>query len=269
MSSPWNMPTGTEGSSCSTDVSHALTLRGSQQCWAILRGAKIIENRRWRVPCGWYALHVGARECSRELQAWMKATIPEIPRESSLPHSAIVGVFRVSEHRRPQDCSESSTEHPCIWAKGPVCNVISHVCPLSEPIHEPSGKLGWPLSEGVRNQLRKQLMGAVAHPNDLSSLPPLVVPGGRRKRNKRKATGLPTSSNVSDGNTQQVCINVDSSGSENADCPQSCRDEQPNQNAATPVKFARQLTMDKFLRRKNIHELVHLTGPRAYSPLEN
>eukprot|EP00971_Amphidinium_carterae_P136062 2696046-Amphidinium_carterae.1 len=39
--------------------SEAITLQGAQQVMAILNGVKLIENRSWKIPCGWYALHAG------------------------------------------------------------------------------------------------------------------------------------------------------------------------------------------------------------------
>lgn len=38
---------------------------GAQQVFAILRGIKLIENRKWAIPKGWYALHAGRSSTAR------------------------------------------------------------------------------------------------------------------------------------------------------------------------------------------------------------
>eukprot|EP00435_Cladocopium_sp_Y103_P021165 s1178_g5.t1 len=61
----------------------ALTLQGAQQVVAILRGKKLIENRAWRIPMGWYAIHAGAQTINEERAARIRSVWPDAPAEAS------------------------------------------------------------------------------------------------------------------------------------------------------------------------------------------
>ena len=130
----------------------ALTLQGAQQVYAILRGIKLLENRTWAIPPGWHALHAGAQSINEErrqrtLEAW-----PEAPAEEDLPHRAIAGLFYVQEHRSPEDCQPNY-----IWARGPVCNVISRAVEFQRPIPCPGDRGLWDLG-GLKQRIRKELL---------------------------------------------------------------------------------------------------------------
>ncbi|CAK9062824.1 unnamed protein product [Durusdinium trenchii] len=121
----------------------ALTLQGAQQVLAILRGKKLIENRAWRIPVGWYAIHAGAQQINEERAERIRAVWPTAPAEETLPHSAILGLFYVQSHTTPQACPSY------VWARGPICHVISKAVELLRPVHCRGGKGLWDLEAGT------------------------------------------------------------------------------------------------------------------------
>lgn len=140
-------------------VSKALTLQGAQQVLAILRGKKLIENRSWSIPRGWYALHAGAQRISEERAERVRAAWPEAPAEEGLPHGAILGLCFVLEQRAPQELRPGY-----VWARGPICHVISKAVELQRPIPCSGARGLWALSEHQRRSIREQLREApVAH----------------------------------------------------------------------------------------------------------
>eukprot|EP00435_Cladocopium_sp_Y103_P058496 s347_g20.t1 len=132
----------------------ALTLQGAQQVFAILRGIKLIENRTWAIPKGWYALHAGAQmindeRAKRTLEAW-----PEAPPEEELPHRAIAGLIYIDQIRKPQECKRGY-----IWARGPICNVISRAVELPRPVRCPGDRGLWELGT-LKDRIRSELSRA-------------------------------------------------------------------------------------------------------------
>ncbi|CAE8732520.1 unnamed protein product, partial [Polarella glacialis] len=107
----------------------ALTLQGAQQVLAILRGHKLSENRSWRIPVGWYAIHCGAQIISSERAERMRQVWPEAPPEESLPHGAIMGLFYVQCHKSVEECRPDY-----VWARGPICHIVSKAVELPRPI---------------------------------------------------------------------------------------------------------------------------------------
>ncbi|CAL1153485.1 unnamed protein product [Cladocopium goreaui] len=132
----------------------ALTLQGAQQVFAILRGIKLIENRTWAIPKGWYALHAGAQmindeRAKRTLEAW-----PEAPPEEELPHRAIAGLIYIDQIRKPQECKRGY-----IWARGPICNVISRAVELPRPVRCRGDRGLWELGT-LKDRIRSELARA-------------------------------------------------------------------------------------------------------------
>ena len=132
----------------------ALTLQGAQQVFAILRGIKLIENRRWAIPKGWYALHAGAQmineeRAKRTIEAW-----PEAPPEEELPHRAIAGLIYIDQNRKPTQCQKGY-----IWARGPVCNVISRAVELPRPVRCRGDRGLWELGT-LKDRIRAELARA-------------------------------------------------------------------------------------------------------------
>ena len=162
-------------------ITHALTLKGAQIAWCILQGPKVIENRRWRIAPGWYALHVGAGRTSPEAAAFLQAVVPALPEEHTLPHSALVGALHISHSLKSEDCGD------CAWAAGPVCNVIDAVAVAPEPVMGVRGALGlWRMDVALAEALRQQLSHAQVRTTDVSALPALECIGHREPPAKRR-----------------------------------------------------------------------------------
>jgi len=145
------------------DVSHALTLQGAQQVLAVLRGHKLIENRAWKIPSGWYAIHCGAQHINEERAARLRQVWPEAPPEESLPHSAIMGVFFVHSQRAPSECLPGY-----VWARGPICHLVSKAIELRTPIRCSGDKGLWRLQNWQCAQIQEQVKNATVVHHDLS-----------------------------------------------------------------------------------------------------
>ena len=145
-------------------VTHGLTLRGAQLSWAILNGDKRVENRHFRMQPGWYALHTGAKRDSHESQLPLLAGVGGVPAEEDLPHSAIVGAFKVSHALTEQ----SKPTEP--WAFGPVVNVLSAVCRLERPVPHRGALSVWCIEQDALESVREQLRNAAVLTNDISHL---------------------------------------------------------------------------------------------------
>ncbi|CAE8626897.1 unnamed protein product, partial [Polarella glacialis] len=156
-------------------VTHALTVQGPQQGLAMVTGRKQIENRGWRIPPGWYALHVGSQPLAAIGVEWcerMRVAWPEAPPERSLPSSKIVGLIHVSEQRKPG--ASLPKDHPqAIWAVGPICHVIDQAVELPRGIQHGGSKGLWEISEPARQRLLRQLSGLA-----IQSFEPLPRPEG-------------------------------------------------------------------------------------------
>ncbi|CAK0874500.1 unnamed protein product, partial [Prorocentrum cordatum] len=151
-------------------VSQGLTLQGAQQVLAILKGVKLIENRSWKIPLGWYAIHAGSKLINEERGARTREAWPEVPPEESLPHGAILGLFCVHRHLAPQKCRPGY-----IWARGPVCHLISKAIELPRPIFCSGGGGLWSLPPWALAEIGKQLPEASVTHFDLSPALPVVL----------------------------------------------------------------------------------------------
>merc|ERR1712150_253781 len=124
---------------------------GALQVYAILRGKKLIENRGFAIPRGWYAIHCGSQMITderreRTLQVW-----PDAPAEEDLPHGVIAGFFHIEEHRLPTDCQ------PYVFARGPICNIISKAVELPQPVRCRGDRGLWRIRKDVKEDIRRQL----------------------------------------------------------------------------------------------------------------
>merc|ERR1712194_144711 len=102
---------------------------------------------------GWYAIHVGRQFINDDRAARTRQAWPDAPAEDELPHSVIAGLFHIEEHRTPQECREGY-----MWARGPVCHIISKAIELPEPIWCRGDKGLWDVPENIRNRMRLQLL---------------------------------------------------------------------------------------------------------------
>ena len=114
-----------------------ITMKGGLISEAILRGYKKVENRKWVIKPGWYALHTGSGKIEKPTrivitQNW-PAGIP-IPSDSELPKAAIVGLIRIG--------SSTVMTEPNGWETGPILNHIIDTIRLETPIYNVKGNLG-------------------------------------------------------------------------------------------------------------------------------
>ena len=86
-------------------VTSAITLRGAQLAYAVLHGAKRVENRHFSMRPGWYALHVGAKTGCHSSQEPLLQAVAAMPPEAALSRGAVVGAVRVSHSLPLEDCS--------------------------------------------------------------------------------------------------------------------------------------------------------------------
>ncbi|CAE8611061.1 unnamed protein product [Polarella glacialis] len=150
-------------------ISQAFTVQGPQQALAMMLGLKQIENRAWRIPSGWYALHVGGQRGS-EWGLRAAEFHPALPSEDGLGDffSSVVGLLHLSDQRSAEQCNGHT------WAYGPVCHVVSAAVRLPVPIRQRGNPGLWSLSAELRSRIAEQLQ----HPScrlvchDLSPLGP-------------------------------------------------------------------------------------------------
>lgn len=138
-----------------TNAKKAITLQGAQQVFAILRGIKLIENRTWAIPRGWYALHAGAQMINEERAQRTRKAWPEAPPEEELPHGAIAGLIYIDQNCKPRDCRKGY-----IWARGPICNVISRAVELPKPVRCRGDRGLWELRSSLKVRIRSELLRA-------------------------------------------------------------------------------------------------------------
>ena len=160
-------PGGSSPGATPADVSHAFTLRGAQLTYAVLSGAKRVENRHFSMKPGWYALHTGSSTVSHESQYPLMAGVSGMPKEADLPHACIVGAVRISHALSLEQCEPTEP-----WAFGPVVNLISAVARLNQPVAHKGALSLWRMSDEARDEVRQQLASATIVTNDLSHLPP-------------------------------------------------------------------------------------------------
>lgn len=137
-------------------VDRALTLQGGQQVLAVLRGYKLIENRNWRIPVGWYAIHSGSQMITEERADRLRSVWPDAPCEEHLPHGAIMGLFYVCNHRTPEQCAPGY-----VWARGPICHIVSKAVEFAMPIKASGQKGLWQLDPWQISKIKEQLEGDV------------------------------------------------------------------------------------------------------------
>ena len=180
---------GSEPAASPDTVTHGFTLRGAQLAWAILCGAKRVENRHFQMKPGWYAIHTGAKTSSVESQQALLATVVGLPDESALPHSSIVGAVQVTHALTLEQCSPTEP-----WAFGPVVNVIGAVCRLARPVPHRGALSVWRISPETLGDVRAGLATAFVTPNDTTHLPPpsqtpKVFPNLRKRKVKAEEGG--------------------------------------------------------------------------------
>merc|ERR1712224_1105711 len=112
---------------------------------------------------GWHAIHAGAQFINEERAERTRQAWPEAPPEKELAHSAIAGLFYIQEHRSTDQCKPGY-----IWARGPVCHIVSKAVEFAQPIKCRGDKGLWDLSDELRRKIRQQLTAAAVSHFDLS-----------------------------------------------------------------------------------------------------
>lgn len=171
-------------------------MRGAQISWAILAGEKVIENRSWRIAPGWYALHTGTGVASSEQKVRMRARVPTIPAESSLPKGVIVGALQISHSLNLERCTSSP------WASGPICNVVAQTCALKTPVAHKGALSLWPISADLLPEVQLALASAPIRCNReaiaAQGIPSAAATAARpapisKKRLRAPTSGVPAS----------------------------------------------------------------------------
>merc|ERR1712137_107157 len=136
----------------------AFTVLGIQHGRAMMTGRKQIENRKWKIPVGWYALHVTAYQrapssfwCERMKKVW-----PDAPPEESSGGNKIVGLVHVNDHRTPSECLDEENNQS-VWAIGPICHIIDQAIMLERPVQHRGANRLWKISERRREQLVRRI----------------------------------------------------------------------------------------------------------------
>ena len=138
-------------------VKRAFTMKGAVCTWSILHGFKNVENRVFRLPLGWIAIHVGR---TKDRGAAQYANLihedyptQSVPKEKDLYDKwagYIVGLVHVREHRTVAECNRSK------WANGKVCNIIDRVVRLKTPIKAKGALSTWELSTTMSRKIKEE-----------------------------------------------------------------------------------------------------------------
>ena len=150
------------------NLSRVLCIRGPQIALAMLDGAKVVENRSYKLPLGWHALYISKGRDLKGL-AEFKFEIDQLQYSTEVKdkcYCKLIGAIFVSEIRTPEECYGYS------WAKGPHCHIISHTCTLTEPvsIQKPNdGAVRWTITnEDEQKMINAKLPDVYPKPMDLA-----------------------------------------------------------------------------------------------------
>lgn len=108
--------------------------------WAIVHGAKRIENRTW--PTGYRGellIHAGRSRAWFQSLGLLFPDGSEVPSPSSCLYGAVIGRARLV------DCIAASDPRVAgnPWAEGPWCWMLEDVRPLAEPIFVAGKQMLW------------------------------------------------------------------------------------------------------------------------------
>lgn len=151
-----NVSTSTStGAQTPTQITHGFSLNGGHLAWAILAGKKPpkrIENRKFRIAPGWYAVcctkvcHTGVAD-----DKWYRERYPDYPGFQTFYSwkGCIVGAAYVSHNLPHEKCKDD----PFASDAYPIKNIITKVINLDVSI-PCRGNFGtWPLSDEAKEQL--------------------------------------------------------------------------------------------------------------------
>ena len=142
------------------DVQHAISC-GSDLAFLTANRIRNIESFPWRLPAGWYALHVANDGQTKSIQR--KTVNVEMIVPANLPTSCIVAVIKLGTSKLFEDFSGDP------WALGHWCQAIEDIAILQSCIPVTTQELQrlWVLPERVRYQVQACV------PQQLSTHPPV------------------------------------------------------------------------------------------------
>ena len=182
------------------EVEHALTLVSGDLAYITVCRVRCVESFPWKLPAGWYALHVAQGDLDETLRRKVVDTRLTVP--ANLPANCVIAVIRLASPKPRRDFGGDP------WALGQWCQAVEDVILLKNCIPADSQGLRrlWILSEPVRDQVRAGLQGvrqAVA-PTSLPAMalccanavgkrfgPPLGLPPGATSGKKARVLRFP------------------------------------------------------------------------------
>lgn len=121
---------------------YAFTLKGALYAEAILNGCKRIENRHFKIKPGYYFLHVGKGNLSKEREDYIHSIshLEKTEKDLIKYKTKIVGIVHVKKHFKfSEDVNDP-------WASGPICNEIDEVYKFQVPVFAKGHLSIWDLS---------------------------------------------------------------------------------------------------------------------------
>jgi hypothetical protein len=142
-----------DGAVESHEVEHALTLVSGDLAYITVCRVRCVEFFPWKLPAGWYALHVAQGDLDETLRCKVVDTRLTVP--ANLPANCVIAVIRLASPKPRRDFGGDP------WALGQWCQAVEDVMLLKNCIRADSQGLRrlWILSEPVRDQVRAGLQG--------------------------------------------------------------------------------------------------------------
>ena len=141
-------------------VTHCFTLSDPTLAWLIVNRKKTLENRRFRLGEGWYAVHVGkGATADAEAACRLRRDYPEMPEPDALPRGCVYGVCKIVGAMSAAEARHSRWYvEPYPWA-----NVIGDVVRFDAPAGRAmSGNLGVVPLKGWADEVCAAVRRAVA-----------------------------------------------------------------------------------------------------------
>ena len=133
------------------EVEHALTLVSGDLAYITVCRARRVESFPWKLPAGWYALHVAQGGLDERLRRKVAGTRIAVP--ANLPVDCIIAVIRLASPKPRRDFDGNP------WAMGQWCQAVDDVILLKNCIPAGSEVIRrlWILPEQVRAQVRSSV----------------------------------------------------------------------------------------------------------------
>ena len=133
------------------EVEHALTLVSGDLAYLTVCRVRCVESFPWKLPAGWYALHVAQGDLDETLRCKVVDTRLTVP--VNLPVNCVIAVIRLASPKPRRDFGGDP------WVLGQWCQAVEEVMLLKTCIPADSQGLRrlWILPEPVRDQVRAGL----------------------------------------------------------------------------------------------------------------